>query len=242
MAQKAGNSACLKWNPDTPARKEPTSRLQQNPLLFYAKSELIKEIIPREGGSETVPDTVFFSSTGGCAIVNGESSTMETTKTLCPFCKSQLVTQVLPASLLDKLAALISVHPFQCESCKRRFRIKQQGGQSSSDSTQRRKSLRVSVQIPVTFESNEVSGEGTLTDISQHGCSLVSKQTLRPGIVLRLHLPADKGQKPDSTAQQLASVLGVNGSRAGLKFLAYSPQERDALTQTVTRSMKIFAS
>ena len=163
---------------------------------------------------------------------------MEATKTLCPFCKSQLVTQVPPASLLDKLAALISLHPFQCESCKRGFRIK---GQSSSDPRERRKSLRVPVEIPVTFESNEVSGEGTLTDISQHGCSLVSKQTLRSGIILRLHLPPGKGQKPDSTTQQLATVMGVSGNRAGLKFLAYSSEEKNALTQTVTRSMKIFA-
>lgn len=166
---------------------------------------------------------------------------METTKTLCPFCESPLVTQVEPTTLLDKLAALISLHPFQCESCKRRFRIKQQGGQSSSDPRERRKSLRVPVEIPVTFESNEVSGEGTLTDISPHGCTLDSKQNLRSGLVLRLHLPAGKGQKPDSTVQQLATVMGVNGHRAGLKFLAYSSQERDALTQTVTRSMKIFA-
>ncbi len=165
---------------------------------------------------------------------------MGTTKTLCPFCESPLVTQVEPTTLLDKLASLISLYPFQCESCKRRFRIKQEGGQSS-DPKERRKSLRVPVEIPVTFESNEVSGEGTLTDISPHGCSLVSKQTLRSGIVLRLHLPAGKGQKPDTTVQQLATVMGVNGNRAGLKFLAYTSQEKDALTQTVTRSMKIFA-
>jgi hypothetical protein len=165
---------------------------------------------------------------------------MATTKTLCPSCESPLVTQVEPAGLLDTLAALFSLQPFQCEACKKRFRTKQEGGQSS-DPKERRKSLRVPVEIPVTFESNEVSGEGTLTDMSPHGCSLVSKQTLRFGLVLRLHLPAGKGQKPDSTAQQLATVMGVNGNRAGLKFLAYSSEEKSALTQTVTRSMRIFA-
>lgn len=162
---------------------------------------------------------------------------METTKILCPFCKSQLITQVPPAGLLDQLAALISRYPFKCESCKKRFRL---GGQSS-DPKDRRKTIRVPVEIPVTFESKEVSGEGTLTDMSPHGCSLVSKQTLRSGLVLRLHLPAAKGQKPDSSTEQLATVMGVSGNRAGLKFLAYSTQEKDALAQTVTKSMKIFA-
>lgn len=162
---------------------------------------------------------------------------METTKTLCPYCKGQLVTQVPPAGLLDTLAALFSRHPFECGSCKKRFRL---GGQSS-DPKDRRKSVRVPVEIPVTFESKEVSGEGTLTDMSPHGCSLVSKQTLRSGLVLRLHLPPAKGQKPDSSMQQLATVMGVSGNRAGLKFLAYSTEEKNALNQTVTRSMKIFA-
>lgn len=162
---------------------------------------------------------------------------MATTNPQCPFCKSQLVAQVEPAGLMDQLAALISFRPFQCESCKKRFRL---GGQSS-DPKDRRKTIRVPVEIPVTFESKEVSGEGTLTDISPHGCSLVSKQTLRSGLVLRLHLPPAKGQKPDSTTEQLATVMGVSGTRAGLKFLAYSTDEKNALNQTVTRSMKIFA-
>lgn len=181
-----------------------------------------------------------FGSQGAC-VHTGLRETMGATKTQCPACESPFVVQVAPATLLDKLASLISLSPFQCELCKRRFRIKQEGGQSS-DSKVRRKSVRVPVQIPVTFESNELSGEGTLTDISPHGCSLLSKQPLKYGLVLRLNLPAGPGQKPGSTVQQLATVMGVNGNRAGLKFLAYSSQERDALAQTVTRSMKIFAS
>ena len=167
---------------------------------------------------------------------------METTRTLCPFCESLFVLQVQPEGLLDKLATLMSLYPFQCESCKKRFRVKQQGGQPSTGPEQRRKSLRVPVQIPVTFESNEVSGEGMLTDMSLQGCSLQSQQVLRTGLVIKLNLPAGKGQKPGSTVQQLATVMVVNGNRAGLKFLAYSFQERTALTQTVTQSVRIFAS
>ena len=163
---------------------------------------------------------------------------METTKALCPFCKSQLITQVPASGMMDTLAGLVSLYPFQCESCKKRFRQK---GQSPLDGKERRRALRVAVEIPVTFESNEVSGEGRLIDISPHGCSLVTNQTLRSGLLLRLHLPPAKGQKPDSTMQQLATVMGVSGNRAGLKFLAYSTEEKNALNQTVTRSMRIFA-
>lgn len=166
---------------------------------------------------------------------------METTKTLCPLCESPFITQVPPEGLLDALAALISLHPFRCESCKRRVRIKQQEGQSVSGQDPRRKSIRVPVKISVTFESNEVSGEGTLTDMSLHGCTLESQQNLRPGLLIKLNLPASTAKKPGSPVQQLATVVGVTGQRAGLKFLAYSFQERDALTQTVTKSVRIFA-
>ena len=165
---------------------------------------------------------------------------MEAPKILCQFCQSPFITHVPPESLLDKLATLISLHPFRCESCKKRFRIKQEG-QSSSGPEGRRKSVRVPVQIPVTFESNEVSGEGTLTDMSLNGCSLDSQQSLRSGLVIKLNLPAGKGQKSGSTVQQLATVMWVNGQRVGLQFLAYSFQERNALTHTVTQSVKIFS-
>jgi len=162
---------------------------------------------------------------------------METPKTLCPFCESLFVTPVPPAGLLDTLSGLMSLHPFQCESCKKRFRLKQLGGQSPTGS-ERRKSIRVAVRIPVTFESNEVSGEGVLTDMSLHGCSLESQQNLRSGLLIKLNLPAGK---PGSTTQQLATVVGVTGTRVGLKFLAYSFQEKNALTQTVTSSVRIYA-
>ena len=166
---------------------------------------------------------------------------MGTPKNLCPFCQSLFVSPVAPDGLMDNLATMICLHPFQCDSCKKRFRLKQEGGQPASGS-ERRKSIRVAVQIPVTFESNEVSGEGMLTDMSLHGCSLDSKQLLRAGLIIKLNLPAGKGQKGGSTVQQLATVMGINGTRAGLKFLAYSFQERNALTQTVTQSVRIFAS
>jgi hypothetical protein len=166
---------------------------------------------------------------------------METRQVLCPACESPFVVQVAAATLLDRLASLVSVFPFQCELCKRRFQAKQAGGQFSG-LKERRKSVQVPVQIPVTFESGEVSGEGTLTDISPHGCSLLSEHPLKYGIVLRLNFPVGSGPKPGGPAQQLATVMGVNGNRAGLTFLAYSSQDRDALVQTVTRSIKIFAA
>lgn len=169
---------------------------------------------------------------------------METTKILCLLCESPFVTPVPPAGLLDTLATLISFHSFQCEACKKRFRIKLKEGQASSAQDPRRKSIRLPVQIPVTFESNEASGEGTLTDMSLHGCTLETKepqQALRSGLVIKLNLPASAAGKSTSSTQQLATIMGVNGNRIGLKFLTYSFQERDVLTQTVTKSVRIFA-
>jgi len=160
-------------------------------------------------------------------------------KLVCRHCQSPFILRVDPAGLVEKLAALFGYHHFLCESCKQRFQFKEEGEPFTPDPSGRRKAVRVVVQIQVTYESNEFSGEGTLTDMSMHGCSLVAKQPLRTGLVIRLNLPASAGQKP---TQQLATVMGVNGTRAGLKFLAYSSQEKDVLAQTVTRSVRIFAS
>jgi hypothetical protein len=166
---------------------------------------------------------------------------MGTTTTKCQFCESPFVTPVPPEGLMDRLAALASLQPFRCESCKKRFRVKPQEGPAASGPAERRKSVRVPVQIPVTFESTEVSGDGMLTDMSLHGCSLDTKQPLRAGLLIKLNLPDKASGKSGSMVQQLATVVGINGQRAGLKFLAYSFQERDKLTHTVTQSVKIYA-
>ena len=158
----------------------------------------------------------------------------------CPQCKSLLVVRCPDTRLLDKLLALCALVSFQCQACKHRFRVKQSGTRDAKRETERRTIGRIPVQVPVKFDYGDDGGEGTLTDLSKDGCTLDSKRRLRPGILLRLHLPAGQEDAPQALVTQIASVRSVDGSRAGLKFLAFTPPEQVHLEQTVTSTLKRF--
>lgn len=150
---------------------------------------------------------------------------------LCPKCDSLFVEQQPSTGLLHGLTAMFSIYPFQCQSCKHRFRSFWSAGAHW-------RAVRVPVQIPVSFEWREGSGEGILTDVSKGGCALESNRKLAAGLILRLRLPVDTDETTGSTAQHVASVRWVQGNRAGMKFLASTPQEQDQLTQTITRCIR----
>lgn len=158
----------------------------------------------------------------------------------CPRCKSLLVARCQDRRLLDKLFSLCALVSFQCQSCRHRFRAKKIRTRDLKPETERRNSVRIPVQVPVNFEYGDDGGEGTLTDLSKDGCTLDSKRRLRPGLLLRVHLPAGPEHAPQAFVTEIATVRSVDGSRAGLKFLAFTPPEQVHLEQTVTSTLKRF--
>jgi len=161
---------------------------------------------------------------------------------LCPKCDSMMVGRQQAASWVDRVYALFSLAPFQCRSCQHRFRARPPAARAGASPDERRKLARQPVQIPVNFECGDITGEGTLTDLSKDGCTLDSKRRFRPGLLLRVHLPAGTEQTPQATATQIATVRSVDGSRAGLKFLAFTPPEQVHLEETITRTMRKFSN
>ena len=161
---------------------------------------------------------------------------------LCPKCDSMMVSRRQASGLLDRVCALVSLAPFQCQSCRHRFHASQPDTREAAGSEERRTVARLPVQIPVNFDCGDDAGEGTLTDLSKNGCTLDSKRRLRPGLLLRVHLPAGTEQAPQATATQIATVRSVEGTRAGLKFLAFTPPEQMHLEDTITRTMRKFSN
>ncbi len=159
---------------------------------------------------------------------------------LCPQCDSLLVVQRQVASPLDRLLALLAIQPFECQACQHRFRAKPDAVRAAAPPDERRKESRAAVAIPVNFECGENASEGTLTDLSKDGCTLDSKRRLKPGLLLRLHLPSGSEEVSPFMVQQIATVRSVQGSRAGLKFLAFTPVQQAQLEQTVTSTIKRF--
>ena len=154
---------------------------------------------------------------------------------LCPQCESVLVERKFSRSLFDSFCSAFSFYPIQCQACQYRFRrFAGRLGDRNAD--------RIPVRIPVRFEWGEGRGEGTITDISVGGCALESNRELRPGLLLRLYIPVGTDEPANRTAQQLVCVRSVNGDRAGVKFLAYTPQEQLQLTETITTAIRIFTN
>jgi hypothetical protein len=160
---------------------------------------------------------------------------------LCPRCDSLLIVQRQLASPLDRLLALLAIQPYECQACRHRFRGKPDAVQAATSADERRKTPRAPVTIPVNFECGEDACEGTLTDLSRDGCTLDSKRRLKPGLLLRLHLPSGSAEVSPSIVQQIATVRSVQGSRAGLKFLAFTPVEQAQLEQTITSTIRRFS-
>lgn len=167
---------------------------------------------------------------------------MRATKIHCPQCNSLLVVRNRPTGLSDRLLALITAYPFQCQACAYRFRAMQRETRGAEGLTERRRIPRVPVQVPVTFETRDGRGDGILTDISAAGCALNSKRRLAPGLILRLQIPVGTDVTQNVHAQQLASVRAVAGERAGLSFLTPTPEDQHALTHTLTLTLTQFGN
>lgn len=152
----------------------------------------------------------------------------------CPRCDSLLVRRSRPRYLLDWLHALVSSFPYRCRSCRHRFYLTVRGGRDARAGGEHRAADRAPVRVPVHFEWGGGKGDGVMLDLSIGGCAIESKRRLKPGLLLRLQLPAGQEQKPASTGQHLVTVRSVRGDRAGVKFLALTPQEKAQLDHSLT--------
>ncbi len=157
---------------------------------------------------------------------------------LCPRCDSVLIRRLPSESRFERLLALFSISPFRCHRCEYRFRLRHRGLRDFSNAESQRQTYRIPVRLPVSFESGEVSGEGLITDISAGGCALDSRRNLRPGLILKLHLPPGNDAASSGSMEQIATVRAASGSRAGLQFMVFTPEERHCLTETITATVK----
>jgi hypothetical protein len=159
---------------------------------------------------------------------------------VCPKCSSLLISRPKETGLADKLLATFSGASFECQVCHHRFRVNSPKAALDPPAQDRRKAARQPANIPVRFECGAESGDGMLTDLSADGCALDSQRKLRPGLVLRLHLPAGTDASPHATMSQIATVRSVDGTRNNLKFLAFTEPEKEQLEDTVTKTMTKF--
>ena len=165
---------------------------------------------------------------------------MASKKTFCARCGNLLVATSESTHQGDRDTAASVTYTFECQPCQLRFEMSQKDMAQPAESPDRRRSARVPVQVPVNLECGEFAGEGTVTDISKGGCAVQSSQRLTVGQLLRVKFPPPTGSVDTLATQKIATVQNVRGDKAGMKFLAFTPEEQTKLTRTVTKSIQFF--
>ena len=90
----------------------------------------------------------------------------------CPNCARDFVRRVSRTGVVERLLSVFYVYPFKCQLCGYRFRFFQWGVRYFRVEEDRREYDRMEMSFPVTFASDEGSGDGTLVNVSMGGCSL----------------------------------------------------------------------
>lgn len=85
---------------------------------------------------------------------------------------------------------------------------------------------RYPMELAVTFEGDEWTGEGTSRDVSAGGCRVWSAVTIEVGSYVRIKLYHI--QNP-AMEVDLAAVRWVRGQEFGLEFLYMHPEEYERL-------------
>lgn len=92
-----------------------------------------------------------------------------------------------------------------------------------------RKHKRRKLDLPVSFAGEHAAGEGTLFNLSQAGCGVVSQEKVPVGSFLELLIQPQGGQDPVKI--EVAVVRYTLPDRFGLDFLQVAPAEQQKLKQ-----------
>lgn len=107
-----------------------------------------------------------------------------------------------------------------------------------------RKVKRFAVQLPCTWGSTDDTLDGTILNLSAHGCAFTAERLPSKGSYLSLDIDLMNGDRP--VRVELAGVRWISGPRCGVEFIRISP---DALRQLAafvlvldTRPLDLFVS
>lgn len=145
----------------------------------------------------------------------------------CPSCNKDCVSRAPVMGFVEQLFALLRFYPFRCQFCNKRFMTLQWGQRASTSGRERRKNARTSVECSVTFFSAEVTGEGTVTDLSSGGCFIKTSASVPEGTALALQMQLANHQliKVDR------AVVRRSFEGLGVQFISLREAEEAQLTR-----------
>lgn len=149
----------------------------------------------------------------------------------CPHCDREFVRRSSRRDTLEVLLSYFYVYPFKCQLCGERFRKFQPGVRYVRVEEDRREYDRMEMNFPVSFYGQDISGEGSIINISMGGCSLRTTAKLEDGAILNLSLQISKDVPP--VIMDAGMVRNARGGVVGVEFLLWQQSERDRLQQFV---------
>jgi c-di-GMP-binding flagellar brake protein YcgR len=122
------------------------------------------------------------------------------------------------------------IYPFRCQSCGKRFFVRQVG-QVYSPEGDKREYSRVKAEFSLTFKVKDMESRGRLVDLSLRGCAMESDHELKRGDVLQVTLKMPNGKQPVEI--DTAVVRYSQGIRHGLEFLTIKDKSEKDLREFV---------
>lgn len=96
-----------------------------------------------------------------------------------------------------------------------------------------RKGIRYAVQLPVSFNGDQLSGEGegTILNLSADGCAITSTTVATTATYLQLMMQLREREEPVHV--DLAAVRWSTPARFGVEFIRVRPEEGERLKRFV---------
>ena len=141
----------------------------------------------------------------------------------CSQCQHESVLRSQPASLSERLAALVFMSPFSCPKCSCRFLASRVGLTLPRIPLDRREHLRIPVRLYLSFSGGKVRGEGTVLDLSMGGCVIKSETQVHVDDIFYLEIAIEHHEQPVEIAAMVRSI-GPRG--IAFKFLRAAQENK----------------
>ena len=149
------------------------------------------------------------------------------TQPQCPNCSRQFVRRVAIVGAWDTLLGLCYIYPFRCQICGFRFRMPQWGVRYVKVPEDQREYERMPARFALTFDSQNIKGQGMATNLSMGGCNFDTTTALATGMVLRMQLQIAADVAP--VVIDAAAVRYARDRSVGVEFLQWQEKERERL-------------
>ncbi|MDP3092808.1 MAG: PilZ domain-containing protein [Nitrospira sp.] len=143
----------------------------------------------------------------------------------CPFCGTTKTRLAARRSFTDRLFGYVTIYPFRCQLCARRFR----SFLGRVASNPRRNFDRVAVDFPVWLKPlhalpHQLGEEGIIQDLSIRGCRIRCERPVVPGTRVVLEFQHSSVSFPITVEE--AIVRFSSQGELGLRFIQLHRQDQ----------------